>query len=72
MNVKDHEKQEDIEITEKVDDTACKICRTLWKTYVKKGTWLICDTCDRIMYVPIVCQMFQIFNLTFRDMFLFM
>ena len=72
MNIKDHEKQEDMEISEKVDDTAFKICRTLWKTYVKKGMWLICDTCERIMYVSIVCQMLQIFSQSFRDMLLFM
>ena len=36
MNSKDHEEQEDMEISEKEDDTACNICCTLWKTYTKK------------------------------------
>ena len=34
MNTKDHEEQEDMEISEKEDDTddTCNIYRTLWKT----------------------------------------
>ena len=36
MNSKDHEEQEDMEISEKEDDTACNIYCTLWKTYTKK------------------------------------
>ena len=35
-NIKDHEQQEDMEISEKQDDTGCNIYRTLWKTYTKK------------------------------------
>ena len=36
MNSKDHEEQEDMEISEKEDGTACNIYCTLWKTYTKK------------------------------------
>ena len=36
MNIKDHEQQEDMEISEKQDDAGCNIYRTLWKTYTKK------------------------------------
>ena len=38
MNAKDHEEQEDMEISEKEDDTAYNIYRTLWKTCTKKQT----------------------------------
>ena len=43
MNIKDHgEEQEDMEISEKEDGTACNICRTLlWNTYTKKEMWLV-------------------------------
>ena len=60
MNFKDHEEQEDMEISEKEGDTACNICRTLWKTYAKKGTWVIFGTFEMIMYVPNVYQQTQI------------
>ena len=33
---------------------------TLWKTYTKKGTWFIFDTCDMIVCVPNVYQQTQI------------
>ena len=46
MNFKDHEEQEDMEISEKEDGTACSIYRTLWKTYREKEAWLIFDTCE--------------------------
>ena len=51
MNFKDYEKQEDMEISEKKDDTACNIYRKLWKTHTRKETWLIFDTCEIIVYV---------------------
>ena len=38
--------QEDNEISEDEDDTACNICKILWKTYTKKRTWLTCDICN--------------------------
>ena len=60
MNVKDHEEQEDMQISEKEDDTACNIYLTLQKTYTKKETWLIFDTCEIIMYVPNMYQQAQI------------
>ena len=60
MNFKDHEEQEDMEISGKEGDPACNICRTLWKTYTKKGTWVIFDTCEMIMHVPNVYQQTQI------------
>ena len=43
MNIKNHgEEQEDMEISEKEDGTACNICRTLlWNTYTKKEMWLV-------------------------------
>ena len=54
MNIKDDEEQEDMEISEKEDDTACNIYHTLWKTYTKKKMWLIFNKCEIIMYV--VCS----------------
>ena len=51
MNTLDHEEQEEMEISKKEDDTACNIYHTLWKTYTKKETWLIFNTCQIIMYV---------------------
>ena len=45
MNTLDHEEQEEMEISKKEDDTACNIYHTLWKTYTKKETWLIFNTC---------------------------
>ena len=51
MNTMDHEEQEEMEISKKEDDTACNIYHTLWKTYTKKETWLIFNTCQIIMYV---------------------
>ena len=38
MNIKGHEEQEDMEISEKEDDTACNIYCALWKTCTKKET----------------------------------
>ena len=60
MNAKDHEELEDMEISEKEGDTAFNIYLTLWKTYTKKQTWLIFDTCEIIMYAPYMCQQKQI------------
>ena len=54
MNVKDHHEYE------KEDDTACKIYCAFLKTYSKKETWLIFDTCEIIMYVPNVYRQTQI------------
>ena len=54
MNIKGHEEQEDMEISEKEDDTACNIYCALWKTCTKKETWLMLNTCEIIMYV--VCS----------------
>ena len=51
MRFKDHEELEDMEISEKEDDAASNIYRTLWKTYTNKETWLIFNTCEIIMYV---------------------
>ena len=51
MNIKDHdEEQEDMEISEKEDDTACNICCTLlWNnTYTKKEMWLVFNTSEII------------------------
>ena len=31
---------------EDLDNTACILCGTLWRIYIRKGTWLICDICD--------------------------
>ena len=47
MNVKDHEEQE---LSEEGVGRASNICGALWKTYTKKGTWLICNTCDDYVY----------------------
>ena len=60
MKAKDHEEQEDMETNEKEDNTVCNIYHTLWKTYTKKETWLIFDTCEITMYVPNVYQQTQI------------
>ena len=48
MNFKDYEEQEDMEISEKKDDTACNIYRKLWKTHTRKEK---CDTYEIIVYV---------------------
>ena len=29
------------------ESTACLVCGRLWKTYTKRGEWLICDICDQ-------------------------
>ena len=42
-----------MEISEKEDDKACNIYCILWKTYTKKEMWLILNTCEMIVYVPI-------------------
>ena len=34
---------------EDLDNTACILCGTLWRIYIPKGTWLICDICDDYM-----------------------
>ena len=61
MNIKDHEEQENMEISEKGDDTACKIYCPLRKTYTKKEVWLIFnDTCEVILDVPNKYQQTQI------------
>ena len=54
MNIKDHEQQEDMEISEKQDDTGCNIYRTLWKTYTKKEMAYTQHIWDNY-----VCCMFQ-------------
>ena len=63
MNIKDLEGQEDMEISEKEDDTASNIYRALWKTYTKKETGFIYSTDMRqlcMLYVPNVHQKTQI------------
>ena len=79
VNIGDHEEQ-DMEISEKEDDTACNIYRPLWKTYTKKETW------QHVRIIYVVCskcvpadtdldhnfKLFLMFSLTFRDKLLFM
>ena len=76
VNIEDHEEQ-DMEISEKEDDTACNSYRPLWKTYTKKETWqhmyVVCSKC-----VPADTdldhnfKLFLMFSLMFRDKLLFM
>ena len=56
MNIKDGEEEQDMEISEKEDGTACNIYRTLWKTNTKKETWLLFD----------ICEMSQMFTSRYR------
>ena len=59
MNIEDNEEQEDMEISEKVDDTTYNIYREWWKTYTKKETWLIFNLCETIVYVLYVPNVYQ-------------
>ena len=55
MNIKDHEGQEDMEISEKEDDTASNIYRALWKNIYKEGNGVyIFNRYETIMHV--VCS----------------
>ena len=53
MNIKDHEEQEGIEISEEREWHSLHCGK---HTYTKQETWLIFDTCEIIMYVPNVYQ----------------
>ena len=46
MIVNDHEELEGNEISQEENDTTCSSCGNYGKHYTKKGTWLICNTCD--------------------------
>lgn len=41
--------QEGNDESENQDNSACVICRSPWRTYTRKVTWLIGDICDNYL-----------------------
>ena len=45
------DKDEDLD---NCSETVCSICNCLWRGYMKKGNWLICDICKK--YICLLCM----------------